>query len=153
MRKPIKNKKMSRVMKKRHKDGVYDAHLEDLHSKISGIMRAKFDPTFVQRFWNKVNLHGGYSDVCSRAFGECHLWEGADNGTGYGQYRVPGIKRPILATHVSWYLATGELPKGDLIHRCDVRRCINTNHLIDAEDPKSNGYDRRMKKLGGVQIP
>lgn len=57
----------------------------------------------------------------------CICWTGRRNRGGYGQIRVG--KRLISAHRVAWELANGEVPDGlGVLHRCDVRNCINTEH-------------------------
>lgn len=49
----------------------------------------------------------------------CILWEGPVNSSGYGPHRKV------------WAESFGPIPKGvDVCHRCDVRRCINVEHLF-----------------------
>lgn len=57
----------------------------------------------------------------------CWLWIGSQGG-GYGQSML-GAKK-MGAHHVAYRLYIGEPPAGlDLMHLCDVRLCVNPDHL------------------------
>jgi hypothetical protein len=73
--------------------------------------------TVAERFWSKVDTSG-----------ECWLWTGAINPTGYG-----ALGRGVNsgAHRVSWQLHYGEIPPGmEVCHRCDVRSCVRPDHLF-----------------------
>lgn len=81
----------------------------------------------VARFWAKV-------DKTSSA---CWLWTGYLFGSlGYGGISMSRGKRrgsqgPRYAHRVSWELANGPIPPGQcVLHRCDVPRCVNPDHLF-----------------------
>ncbi len=93
------------------------------------------------RFWAKVKKSNG-----------CWEWTGAGNGTGYGMMGFPTDGRswkkgttPRLAHRVSWEIANGPVPGGNLVlHTCDNRSCVRPSHLFLGTH-KDNTHDM-MKK-------
>jgi hypothetical protein len=58
----------------------------------------------------------------------CLLWQGTDNGKGYGTDWSTG--RPRLAHYVAWEKVNGPVPGNrQLDHLCRERRCIAVAHL------------------------
>jgi len=85
--------------------------------------------------------HGGFDDLnilCStpadalrarsRPEGDCILWTGSLNDSGYGTMRAHGATH--LAHRVGWVEAGRELPAGAVLdHTCPNRNCISIEHL------------------------
>ena len=58
----------------------------------------------------------------------CHIWRGHLTATGYGRTHYQG--RSWLAHRLTWMSRHGPIPKGLILcHRCNVRRCVNPDHL------------------------
>ena len=72
-----------------------------------------------------------------RGDGECWIWQGRINDTGYGSMSVSG--RIITAHRAAWVLANGNSdPRLKVCHRCDSPPCCNPAHLFLGTD-KDNG--------------
>lgn len=74
-----------------------------------------------KHFWSLVNKTAG-----------CWLYEGTISFEGYGYVNInAGERRQQWQAHrYAWTLLKGEIPKGKfLLHHCDVRNCVNPDHL------------------------
>lgn len=59
----------------------------------------------------------------------CWIWQGAINTQGYGHMSYKG--RLGLASRWSYEVFVQEIPpKMNVLHKCDVPKCINPNHLF-----------------------
>lgn len=89
----------------------------------------------------------------------CWIWLGATNGTGYG---VIGYRGRQILTHRLSLIANGTSVPDELcvLHRCDVRSCINPNHLfigtnqdnVDDAVKKGRNYRHPIGKYAGELV-
>ena len=92
-----------------------------------------------ERFWAKVDK-GPHPNGC-------WLWNASLSSSGYGQLAAPRRgARPRGAHIISWELHHGPVPDGlCVLHKCDVRRCVNPDHLFTGTRG-DNGRDMAEKK-------
>ena len=80
----------------------------------------------------------------------CLLWAASRNRSGYGHLFWKGV--PQLAHRAAWLARHGPIPKGLYVcHRCDVRPCINPDHLFLGTH-KDNMIDKALKMGHGRRI-
>jgi hypothetical protein len=74
------------------------------------------------RFWLSFKKRRGNN--------ACWKWTGSTNDEGYPHIRYKG--RIVKASHVAWFLETGEWPpKGmEVCHHCDERDCVRFRHFF-----------------------
>lgn len=80
--------------------------------------------TLTERFEAKVDRGPGHGPD-----GQCHVWTACTNQHGYGQLRPPQATLK-LASHVAWFLASGEWPTCCVLHHCDNPPCVRFEHLF-----------------------
>ncbi len=89
----------------------------------------------INRFLNKVE---------KIPFIDCWVWSGAMKPNGYGDMFFNG--RTQTAHRVSYQLFVGHIDANlDVCHKCDVRFCVNPNHLF-LGSRKENMQDAVKKK-------
>jgi hypothetical protein len=89
-----------------------------------------------QKYCSKPCMHAGrraegisifWSYVDKNGPGGCWIWTGYRNERGYGLMCYEGRKN-IRAHRFSWELVHGKTA-GWCLHKCDVRRCVNPDHM------------------------
>lgn len=77
----------------------------------------------------------------------CHLWLGAMSDDGYG--RLGGNGRMRNAPRLLWIETYGPLAPGLVVrHKCDVRACVNIDHLcVGTVADNNNDRDTRGRHV------
>lgn len=112
-------------------------------SKASAELARKLDPAHVkgrkQGSGQVQYIEAFESHVHYEPNSGCWLWDGADNGSGYGKFRGR------YAHRVSFEMHKGPIPQGmHLDHLCRVPCCVNPSHL----EPVTNAENARRGRAG-----
>jgi hypothetical protein len=110
----------------------------------TAVQEHSVDPQIIARFWAKVQKPSDSG---------CWLWTGS-TVRGYGQVLLPRIhgRQPHLKAHrFAWLITNGPIADHLFVcHRCDIRCCVNPNHLFLGTQ-KDNLQDASRK--GRLTVP
>ncbi len=95
-------------------------------------------PTTLERFNAKVEKVPGV---------DCWLWIGALKDNGYGDF---WFNEKVIGAHRASYLMfKGEVASGhEICHRCDVRCCVNPDHLFTGSRSDNMQDASRKGRMG-----
>lgn len=87
----------------------------------------------------------------------CWDWQGKKFRSGYGYmcFTWPcgnGKRIPEYAHRVSWYIAFGVKPNGELSHSCDRPCCVNPDHLSLGTHADNMREMKERKRHGSVNM-
>jgi len=91
----------------------------------------------------------------------CWLWNGHVGKHGYGTYTIGSHpnSRGVTTHRLSWEIHNGVIPDGMFVlHKCDVRSCVNPDHLFlgthrdNMDDAKRKGRMSGRPNSKGVKV-
>lgn len=81
----------------------------------------------------------------------CWLWKAATIRDGYGQIKIPGTRRQIVAHRLSYMIHKGAIQDGNcVLHTCDNPPCVNPDHLfVGTKRDNAEDMARKMRHTFG----
>lgn len=82
-----------------------------------------------ERFWAQVDKTA-----------DCWMWTGYRNNNGYGAYNRRSVHRLVYE-----HLVGPLIPDMEIDHLCNIRACVNPNHLeqVTISENESRKFDRK----------
>jgi hypothetical protein len=83
----------------------------------------------------------------------CWIWIGSSTNGGYGTMSIKN--KNVYVHRISWEIHRGQIPRGMcVLHRCDVRPCMNPDHLFLGTRPdNSSDMARKNRSTQGSRNP
>ncbi len=82
----------------------------------------------------------------------CWIWTGMKSKTGYGQVKRDG--KFIFAHRYSYQIHKGDLGGLFVLHKCDIRLCVNPEHLsLGTQKDNQQDMKRKMRHAFGERSP
>lgn len=113
----------------------------------TGIPNSPFHQRFLKRIEKKSSPYPHLN--------ECWIWKGTKLCNGYGSVTPNGKHQRVLAHRYSYAYYNGDVPEGhDVRHKCDVRSCVNPEHLETGtrKDNVRDMYERERASNGKKQL-
>jgi len=76
---------------------------------------------------------------------DCWAWTGVIDGKGYGKFTIK--RKQLIASRYAYKAFVGDIPNGlFVLHKCDVRNCVNPEHLQLVSESENSAKTVRVLK-------
>lgn len=117
------------------------------HGDVEAMKEINADATIDER----LRFHGWKVEQVTSYTSPCWLYQGRINRTGYGQFAYQN--KELTVSRMAYHVWVGPVPDDSFVlHRCDVRHCINPQHLFlgtHKENMKDMADKDRAPKMRG----